>query len=380
MPLPQQRPGQSLKIRNRDLYFSFWPVGRTTRRYGLQYRIFSTNPWPTIRRSISRSCPAAARPSALAFAEQSEAYYSAALSGTAPAAKPVLIYYAFLNLAKALILHEGRLAQLDENSQHGLSERLRPGGRELHDAFLEAYPSTVAPRRRINIFDEFLAVISGNPLPRKTDRPLLKLLPQVLAGHRLWAEAANEPERFLAFQKICFREDRPNRHMWLEFYIFADEIDRLGLSHRELLHRSRLNGTLREVACAQQVEGRRLVCFEQSAPLTYRGRADDIPQLIANVQDRLWQAVTTQPPYRKYYAYPFPLGANEFALPQLLALYAIAFYLSSITRYRPHHFDRISDSDFGPFIEAFLNDQPAQYLYLMASRFARQEITKAAIV
>ena len=43
-------------------------------------------------------------------------------------------------------------------------------------------------------------------------------------------------------------------------------------------------------------------------------------------------------------------------LPQILSIYAITFYLSSIVRYRPHHFDLILDGAFGPFIEAFLND------------------------
>jgi hypothetical protein len=45
-----------------------------------------------------------------------------------------------------------------------------------------------------------------------------------------------------------------------------------------------------------------------------------------------------------------------------------------------HHFDRILGDLYGPFVEAFLNDQPAQFTYLMASEFAEKEVTKAAIV
>jgi hypothetical protein len=58
----------------------------------------------------------------------------------------------------------------------------------------------------------------------------------------------------------------------------------------------------------------------------------------------------------------------------------MAVYLGSIVRYRPHHFDRILASQYGPFIEAFLNDQPTQFIYLMASEFAEKEVTRAAIV
>jgi len=56
------------------------------------------------------------------------------------------------------------------------------------------------------------------------------------------------------------------------------------------------------------------------------------------------------------------------------------FYLSSITRYRPHQFDRILEQRYGPFIQAFLNDQPQQFLFLMSSLFSKRDVTKAALV
>lgn len=35
---------------------------------------------------------------------------------------------------------------------------------------------------------------------------------------------------------------------------------------------------------------------------------------------------------------------------------------------------------FGRFFEAFVNDQPTQFVYLMASEFAEKEVTEAVIV
>ena len=64
----------------------------------------------------------------------------------------------------------------------------------------------------------------------------------------------------------------------------------------------------------------------------------------------------------------------------LPAIFAVMYYLGSITRYRPHHFDTIVDGRFGPMIESFLDDAPSQFLFLLASEFCQQEITKAAIV
>jgi hypothetical protein len=63
-----------------------------------------------------------------------------------------------------------------------------------------------------------------------------------------------------------------------------------------------------------------------------------------------------------------------------LSIYAITFHLGSITRYRPHHFDRIIDGHYGPRIEEFISGQPLQFIYLMASEFAEQDVTKPSIV
>lgn len=100
----------------------------------------------------------------------------------------------------------------------------------------------------------------------------------------------------------------------------------------------------------------------------------------AGVRHHLWRTVLSTPPYRKYYLYPAPTPEQAQVLPQILSICGITFYLGSIVRYRPHHFDKILEGMYGPFIEAFLNDQPRQFIYLMASEFAEKEVTRAAIV
>jgi hypothetical protein len=98
------------------------------------------------------------------------------------------------------------------------------------------------------------------------------------------------------------------------------------------------------------------------------------------VRHHLWRTILIMPPYRRYYLYAAPAAEHPQVLPQVLSIYTLTYYLGSIVRYRPHHFDVILEGEYGPFIEAFLNDQPAQFIYLMASEFAEKEVTKAAIV
>ena len=385
--LPQPRAGGVLRIKDRPLEFSFWPVERTTRRFGLGTRIFATDPWTVIRRSAERRCLAVTRDSAFALLEQAEDFYHAAESGV-KAAKPLLLYYCFMNLAKAFILTARRREDVN-NAMHGLAERLdpSPNNHELINAFLQAHPTCaagpVAPAgQTINNFDELLLAITGTGVVvNRYD--LVRLMPQVVPGHRLWVESTrgNEDERFVSIYEIECCSDRNLKTIWLRLYLFADDLKRMNLGHQLLLDRARLTHLFTEVACNRSVGGRKLICFEQSNTTGYNHRpSDEIPVLVQTVRHFLWRTVLNAPPYRKYYLYAAPLAEHQQVLPQILSIYGITFYLGSIVRYRPHHFDRILKSEFGPYIEAFLNDQPTQFIYLIASEFAEKEVTKAAIV
>ena len=75
---------------------------------------------------------------------------------------------------------------------------------------------------------------------------------------------------------------------------------------------------------------------EQTHKTQYNHRPPDIiPNLIAKIRPHLWTTVLSTPPYRHYYLYACPDGDEGELLPQLLSMYALMYYLGSITRYRP---------------------------------------------
>jgi hypothetical protein len=123
------------------------------------------------------------------------------------------------------------------------------------------------------------------------------------------------------------------------------------------------------------------VCLEQVQPRRYAGYpADEVNQLAATLKPFLWATVSTVSPYRRYYAYLCPQVEQGTLVPQLLSIYAVTFYLGSITRYRPHHYDNLITSPWGPRVQDFVTGQPAQFVYLMASEFARQDVTRPSIL
>lgn len=374
-PLPNSRTGNNLKIKGRLIEFSLWPVTKTTRRYGIQSPLFASNPWAIIRGAINKRCPASAKPQALAFCEQAEEYFNAASNAGLLAAKPVLLYYSLLNLAKSYVLTVGNRTIYDK-AFHGLKERVTPNGLELIDSYLEAVPTG----HNVNVFDDFLTAITGNPLPGNIQYKMKYLLPQILLGHRLWAAAADENERFVEIDQISIKQNSATKQIWLQIELYEDELIRLGVSHTSFLSNSRLDAAYSEVKGAVR-NGRKVLFFQQNTPVTYSHRpSDKLQNLINGISPFIWSSVLSIPPYRKYYVYMAPPDEHDSVLPQLLSMYAVFYYFGSATRYKPEKFAKVIKGKFGAYIEEIITNLPNQYIYLMASYFSKREVIRAAVV
>ena len=350
---------------------------RTTRRFGLQSRVFATDPWSVIRHSIDQRCAAASKAQAQAFRAQSQDYFRAAEVAGLFTAKPVLLYYSFLNLVKAYVLTKGQRAEYAA-AFHGLKERLQPqNGRELLDSVLEAIPSGA----NVNIFDDFLIALKGVGLGGNVTYKVPIILPQLLQGHRLWCAAADENERFIEVARLDLLQDAAAHTLWIVVNIFEDDLTRLGIAHTQVLRGAGLHGRFREVASTEMVGDRRLLKFEQMTPIDYNHRpSDTVPDVVGGIKHDLWSNVLSVPPYRKYYVYVAPTAERAYVLPQLASILALFYYLGSVTRYKPQKIGALLQGDFGAQLEECVVNLPNQFLYLLASEFAKQEVTRAAIV
>lgn len=373
-----QRVGAELTVKGRPIPFSFHPVVRTNRRYGLQSRIFSTNPWGIIRQSVEDSLTGVSRDQAIAFIAQAEDFFRSAAVSNLITAKPLLIYYCFLNLAKAFVLRKGLKPEYSR-AQHGLQEGVHPGGAEFSNSFLKAYRSKPSD---VNVFDDFQEALLGKKFPSAGKVfDLQQLLPQLLQGHRVWCEAASSTERFVEITRIDYLNDEATKTLWLVINIFADDLTRFGITRKRLLNESGLSREFRQVTSTEVIGGRDLLKFEQIAPVVYTGRpADKIAQLVAMVRPMIWTTAMKIPPYRKNYLYLCPPTDTPNLLQQLLSVYACFYYFGSITRYRPHLFEPILKGRHGSHVQEVITNIPQQFVYLLASEFAGREIAHAPIV
>lgn len=379
--LPQMRTGTELKANRRSVPFSFWPVASdVTPRPPVQSLLFAIDPWLFMKRAIADQIPDEnSKNEALSYIDQASDFYNSALQSQIDAAKPVQLYYSYLNIAKAFILCRSIHRSLP-TIRHGINEAVNPGGVEFTDAYAQFWISPDS-QGRLQVFDEFLRALHCPRIPNGFQIPIKHLIPQIMPGHRLWASAANETERFISLQRVQFTENVKSKRVWVRLYLFRDDVSRLGHSQNYVLQQTGIGQGFRKVKCSEKVDGRELICFEQSVSTLHNRHGVDVAMsLVFAVKSRLWATVGSSPPYRRYYLYICPPAVQNFLLPQLASIYALTFYLGSVTRYRPTVFRSLLEDAYGPRIAEFVSGQPAQYIYLMASEFAKRDVTRPSIV
>lgn len=373
----QPRSGETLEVKERVLPFSFFPVTRGVRRYGLFDVLFAVSPWAVMQGAINdQVADADERAEALAFLEQGRDFYETA-AGRA-AANPLLFYYSFMNVGKALLRCLGYVGSLDQ-AMHGLSEQRIGAGVELSDSVVVVRDSNP---QRVAVYAELIERL-GFPRPQEGDTyPVPELLSQVVVGHRLWKEAARRTERFLSLEEIEFVHDSDAKEVWLRLYLPRGDLRRYDITRKRLLEESALLGVFREVRVGPTGRDKTLICFEQEQSVTYTGRATDVVQtLVDGMRPHLWRIASSIPDhgYRRYYLNLTPPN-EQHRMPQIASLWSLFFYFGSVVRYRPQMFDAIAEGRFGAVVAEFISAQPDQFLYLIASEMCRREVAKPAIV
>lgn len=377
--LPKMKVGTELKAYDRAVPFSFWATSPSVPRPTIQSILFAIDPWVIMRHAIIDQVPILNDQSeALSYIAQAKDFFVSALASGINAAKPVQLYYSYLNIAKAFIICRNIQPSL-ANIMHGLNEGVVANGQEYVDGYVQFWTSP--NRGKLQAFDEFMHALGTARQPNGQQIPVTQTIPQILSGHRLWASAASTNERFIALQRIQFIQNTSTKRVWLRMYLFADDVTRLRYTQNDILIDAGLSADFRKVKCTEKVDGRKLICIEQKvADVFGRHGVDLAMDLVDKIKNRLWATVGSSTPYRRYYLYLCPAIERTSIIPQLASIYAMTFYLGSVTRYRPNTFQRLLDGDYGPRISEFVSGQPAQFVYLMASEFSRRDITRPSIV
>jgi hypothetical protein len=364
------RNGDPVRVGREIVTFGRNILVQTGTAFELQHRFFVNDPWELMAEAIARAvAPGKPRDIAQSFRRQAEDYFRAATTGREMAVRPVLLYYAFLNLSKAYGIAKGNTA-LAGTALHGISSDSQP--KKVPQSLIK-----FSPRAGTLVFQELLKLLGGNPSVIGSPLRLGHLLPQILPGHRLWCYATNRSERFLTVESFELLHSSSTKEAWLNFCVSEGDLDRLNIAAPKLLSHADLADF--EIASGVALPGQ--VCFQQRNPDKYVGGPEEgLPPIIQRMRNRIWETVKTASPYRKPYIYWCPPAEAPKRLPQLLSIYLLMFFLGSVTRYSPGDFDDLIDSKYGPFFDTFIAESPMQFLYLMASEILGREVSKPAII
>lgn len=372
--LAQPRAGSPLIVKGRPLTFSYFPVRRNTRRYGLNDLVFAVDPWAVIEGAVNDQVPTGDVDESLAFIAQARAFFDAARDRSP--ASPLLTYYAFLNLGKALIRCRGYKGSLDR-AKHGLSD-----GQTVPAADLTAGTVTVWDTPgQVNVFPELIERL-GFPRPEPATIPVPELAPQIVVGHLLWREASNRSERFVVLEHIEFVDDFATTRLWLRLWLRRGDLGRYGLTHAAVIREAALLGMFTEVDAGTLTEDPDLLCLEQTAPIAYTGRPTDVvPDVVEPCRPWLWRIITAGPEagYRRYYLHLTP-PTETHRQPQIASIWMLIFFFGSVVRYRPQAFATMTRGRYGAWINDFMAAQPEQLLFMLASEIRWREVARPAIV
>jgi len=93
----------------------------------------------------------------------------------------------------------------------------------------------------------------------------------------------------------------------------------------------------------------------------------------------MWCIMRTVPAYRRYYFWASKELASNLIHP-LLSVYAVIYYLGSVTRYRPYYFEDLQASRFGNLFDEIIQTQGQQILFHMAAEFQERDISWPAVL
>lgn len=316
-------------------------------------KIVTADPWALLR-NLAAGIPTS-RESDLAgeFIIQAEDYFEVG-ANLHLASRPLLYYYSFLNLVKALLLIRG--INIPDRAYHGIVDpasnyrrRFRFEGQKIQ---IEAFA-----KNHSRIFPTFMSFF-GDSRKSGCDFLLVDLLKQIPSVHRTLIGVTGEIENH-APVRFSVMYNRVHG-VWIRAYLERDDRD-----VENTLPQLRRMRRFQRVFTRKESSTESSFHVFETHPIRARTSSVDIAiyRLSKLVMSAAVSSILTNDGYRYYISTTPPRST----LNSLAASLAVFFYLSSITRYRPNVFGKLVSADWDWVIGEFVNTQPLQMLYQLTS-------------
>lgn len=340
--------GEPLYINGDRVPFTFWPENHL--RYG---PIHAANPWQCLLGFLaddpgSRRCRA--------YIEQARDFFTASRDASVTT-MPLMLYYSYMNLTKAFLLHRDGICDTEMLDHHGLIRNQPPARYGNMSDLTFRVPSDDG---KYNYLFGLLVRACGFPmLGGAGPITLSNMLGQLPGVHDGFVAVTGQP-RSLYPVHLEFRHEPGRRQVWVAGRL--EDHNRWSDSERERVRRM-LGGAFEW--SIDEVSGKQ-INFRSSTVATY---ADDPTEVLrSELVDPLRRYLSSE---QTPIGFRYHLICGNGFTAQVAANYAVMFVLGMIVRYSP---EVIADLRGEWLIHEYLATQPTQFAYLLGSGFIRNEI------
>ena len=296
------------------------------------------------------------------YIQQAYELYEAAKFTKANTA-PLFYYYSFLNLAKALceIIYPD-FHKRNESSKHGLS--WKPNNRPAVKFDIEKVDLTT--RGVWHCLLEFLSKskkVVPNPVSLKI-KDLFSFCPEISSEYK---SSCGEDSRIIFLEEPSILID--NNNCWIRFSIDKNKLSDLQISKKKFLSLiSKSAGNYEEIKPHSSIlHSFQLKNVKPYSPQDENSAYEALSDEILNLN------LFTILQAKKNIYYVPTQHKLIFKVPQLLAMYTIFFWLSSLVRYNPHGMESIQRSKYWFLVDGFMNQSRLWLLELFAWEFYNTE-------
>lgn len=278
----------------------------------------------------------------LSLHEQAKYFYQAAQQAPIKS-QPLLYYYSFLNLSKVFLCITKGTGSSDEY-MHGIETTVN---KYITIQTAKVKMLTLHSSNKISVAYSLMSLFGDKLLPTSpTEVQVKDCLASCIGIHRTFCETYDEKESFMRLlNPHCVKEGHT-----LAFVATLKNCD---------------TGT-KNILVAKGFDIRKVEkCYEFHQELTlpnYNIRKQSWYDLASTLLSKGLRAYTDGNEYRMY----LPLS-SKVQLSSTSVIYAVMFFLGSVTRYNPYFFDSLMNEKEQWLISEFLNTQPAQFLYYLIS-------------
>ncbi len=298
------------------------------------------------------------------YINQAFEFYVSASNASANTS-PLLYYYCYMNLAKALCeIRHSDFRNMPESYRHGLS--WHPKSENLIDMANESL--NISTRGVCHILWEVLFgshCNTGNPTNLQI-KDLFALCPE---NSTEYERVYNEGGRLVTLEKANFLHDESERELWLRFSIHSHDLEAIGITNDVFLSLIS-DGEDRYIQVASEESD--TITFEfittKKVPADYTGPWAEL--LMPEIKS---MNLFVHPGTNGLEYYVPVQNHLPIRLHQLILLYTLIFWLGSLVRYDPQSVSFLQDSSYWILVEGFINQSRLLLLDLFEWEFYQTE-------